>query len=130
MSYIRFKTKVGTIAKTLKIDKEMYYWMKQNGLVVNRTLNYALQSYERALQTDVIKPTEHTVVGRRIRRQNPDALIAISARLRRDLLEYLEMNSLTVNGSVNEALEWLFLDTDTYCVQHGKPAPWLAQLTK
>lgn len=130
MSYTRFQKKVGTIAKTLKIDKEMYDWMQQNGLVVNRTLNYALQAYERALQTDVIKPNEHTVVGRRIRRKNPDALIAISARLRRDLLDYLVINSLTVNGSVNEALEWLFLDTNTYSVQHCKPAPWLAQLTK
>lgn len=130
MSYIRFKTKVGTISKTLKIDKEMYYWMKQNGLVVNRTLNYALQSYERALQTDVIKPTEHTVVGRRNRRKNPDALIAISARLRRDLLEYLEMNNLTVNGSVNEAIEWLILDANVYSVEHGNPAPWLERLTK
>ena len=54
----------------------------------------------------------------------------VSARIRRDLLEYLTVNDMNVNGTINEALDSLWQDSAAYEVQHCKTAPWLAQLEK
>ncbi|MBQ3193075.1 MAG: hypothetical protein IJB59_05855 [Oscillospiraceae bacterium] len=104
--------------------------MAEENLVVNRTINYALQVYERALQTEQKKANWHTVNGNRESRWWGPKLEPVAARVRRDLLEYLAINNMNVNGTINEALDSLQKDSDTYEEQHCKPAPWLAQLEK
>ena len=130
MSYTRLGTKVGTVPKALKIRHILIEWMAGRNLVVNRTINYALQAYERALQTEQKKANWHTVSGNRESRWLGANLEPVSARVRRDLLEYLNINNMNVNGTINEALESLREDSDAYEVQHRKTAPWLAQLKK
>ena len=123
-------TKVGTVPKALKIRPILTEWMAANNLVVNRTINYALQVYERALQTEQKKASWHTVNGSRESRWMGTKLEPVSARIRRDLLEYLTVNDMNVNGTINEALDSLWQDSAAYEVQHCKTAPWLAQLEK
>lgn len=123
-------TKVGTVPKALKIRPILTEWMAANNLVVNRTINYALQVYERALQTEQKKASWHTVSGNRESRWLSTKLEPVSARVRRDLLEYLTVNNMNVNGTINEALKSLWEDSAAYEAQHLKPAPWLAQLEK
>lgn len=130
MSYTRLGTKVGTVPKALKIRPILTEWMAANNLVVNRTINYALQVYERALQTEQKKASWHTVNGSRESRWMGTKLEPVSARIRRDLLEYLTVNDMNVNGTINEALDSLWQDSAAYEVQHCKTAPWLAQLEK
>lgn len=130
MSYTRLGTKVGTVPKALKIRPILTEWMAANNLVVNRTINYALQVYERALQTEQKKASWHTVSGNRESRWLSTKLEPVSARVRRDLLEYLTVNNMNVNGTINEALKSLWEDSAAYEAQHLKPAPWLAQLEK
>ena len=123
-------TKVGTVPKALKIRPILIEWMAGNNLVVNRTINYALQVYERALQTEQKKASWHTANGSRESRWVYTKLEPVSARIRRDLLEYLTVNNMNVNGTINEALDSLWQDSAAYEVQHCKTAPWLAQLEK
>ena len=123
-------TKVGTVPKALKIRPILTEWMAANNLVVNRTINYALQVYERALQTEQKKANWHTVNGNRESRWLGNKLEPVSARVRRDLLDYLTVNNMNVNGTINEALDSLWQDSAAYEVQHCKTAPWLAQLKK
>lgn len=130
MSYTRLGTKVGTVPKALKIRPSLLEWMAGHNLVVNRTINYALQVYERALQTEQKKANWHTVSGSRESRWLSTKLEPVSARVRRDLLEYLTVNNMNVNGTINEALKSLWEDSAAYEAQHLKPAPWLAQLEK
>lgn len=130
MSYTRLGTKVGTVPKALKIRPSLLEWMAGYNLVVNRTINYALQVYERALQTEQKKASWHTVNGNRESRWLSTKLEPVSARVRRDLLDYLTVNNMNVNGTINEALNELWKDTAAYEVQYAKPAPWLAQLEK
>jgi hypothetical protein len=104
--------------------------MAGHNLVVNRTINYALQVYERALQTEQKKANWHTVNGNRESRWLNNKLEPVSARVRRDLLEYLTVNNMNVNGTINEAINSLWEDSAAYEVKHGKNAPWLAQLEK
>ena len=130
MSYTRLGTKVGTVPKALKIRHTLIEWMTEENLVVNRTINYALQVYERALQTEQKKASWHTVNGSRESRWMGTKLEPVSARIRRDLLEYLTVNDMNVNGTINEALDSLWQDSAAYEVQHCKTAPWLAQLEK
>lgn len=130
MSYTRLGTKVGTVPKALKIRPILIEWMAGHNLVVNRTINYALQVYERALQTEQKKASWHTANGSRESRWVYTKLEPVSARIRRDLLEYLTINNMNVNGTINEALDSLWQDSAAYEVQHCKPAPWLAQLEK
>ena len=59
-----------------------------------------------------------------------EKLKPVAARIRRDLLEYLTLNDMNVNGTINEALDQLQTDVTAYEIQHCKPAPWLAQLKK
>lgn len=130
MSYTRLGTKVGTVPKALKIRPILLEWMAGHNLVVNRTINYALQVYERALQTEQKKADWHTVNGNRESRWLSHKLKPVAARVRRDLLEYLVANDMNVNGTINEALNELWKDTAAYNEQYKKPAPWLAQLEK
>ena len=130
MSYTRLGTKVGTVPKALKIRPILIEWMAGHNLVVNRTINYALQVYERALQTEQKEASWNTVNGNRERRWEGCKLEPVSARVRRDLLEYLTANDMNVNGTINEAINSLWEDSAAYEVQHCKPAPWLAQLKK
>lgn len=130
MSYTRLGTKVGTVPKALKIRPILLEWMAGHNLVVNRTINYALQVYERALQTEQKKADWHTVNGNRESRWLSHKLKPVAARVRRDLLEYLTVNNMNVNGTINEALNELWKDTAAYNEQFKKPAPWLTQLEK
>lgn len=130
MSYSRLGAKVGTVPKACKIDPHTVEWMAKNNLVANRTINYALQAYERAVQTDKLKPTWRTQNGSRAMRWGHEKLKPVAARIRRDLLEYLTLNDMNVNGTINEALDQLQTDVTAYEIQHCKPAPWLAQLKK
>lgn len=130
MSYSRLGAKVGTVPKALKIKPRTVEWMAKNNLVANRTINYALQAYERCLQTDKIKPSWRTQIGSRSVRWGHDKLKPVAARIRRDLLEYLVINNMNVNGTINEALDLLQADVTAYETQNCKPAPWLAQLEK
>lgn len=130
MSYTRFGTKVGTVPRALKIRPILLEWMAGHNLVVNRTINYALQVYLRALQTEQKQASCHTVNGSRESRWLGHKLEPVATRLRRDLLEYLTINDMNVNGTINEALNELWKDTAAYIGQFKKPAPWLAQLKK
>ena len=130
MSYSRLGAKVGTVPKALKIEPHTVEWMAKNNLVANRTINYALQAYERAVQTEKIKPSWRTQIGSRAVRWGHDKLKPVAARIRRDLLDYLVINNMNVNGTINEALDSLWQDSAAYEVQHCKTAPWLAQLKK
>ena len=130
MSYSRLGAKVGTVPKACKIDPHTVEWMAKNNLVVNRTINYALQAYERAVQTERLKPTWRTRKCNRTMRWGYVKLKPVAARIRRDLLEHLTLNDMNVNGTINEALDQLQTDCTAYEIQHCKPAPWLAQLKK
>lgn len=130
MSYSRLGAKVGTVPKACKIDPYTVEWMAKNNLVANRTINYALQAYERAVQTEKLKPSWRTQNGNRAVRWTHNKLKPVAARIRRDLLDYLELNNMNVNGTINEALDQLQSDCRAYETQHCKPAPWLAQLKK
>lgn len=130
MSYSRLGAKVGTVPKALKIEPRTVEWMAKNNLVINRTINYALQAYERCVQTEKIKPSWRTQIGSRSARWGHDKLKPVAARIRRDLLDYLVINNMNVNGTINEALDLLQTDVTAYEIQNCKPAPWLAQLEK
>lgn len=130
MSYTRLGTKVGTVPKALKIRHTLIEWMTEENLVVNRTINYALQVYERALQTEQKKASWHTVNGNRESRWHNHKLKPVAARVRRDLLEYLTANDMNVNGTINEALYELSMDQSRYELQFCKEAPFMEQLRR
>lgn len=130
MSYTRLGTKVGTVPKALKIRPILLEWMAGHNLVVNRTINYALQVYLRALQTEQKQASWHTVNGNRESRWLSQKLEPVSARVRRDLLEYLTVNNMNVNGTINEALNELWKDESAYEVQFSKKAPFMEQLKR
>lgn len=130
MSYTRLGTKVGTVPKALKIRSTLIEWMAEENLVVNRTINYALQVYERALQTGQKEANWHTVNGNRELRWSTRKLKPVSARVRRDLLDYLTINNMNVNGTINEALYELSMDESRYELQFCKEAPFMEQLRR
>lgn len=130
MSYTRLGTKVGTVPKALKIRPILLEWMAGHNLVVNRTINYALQVYLRALQTEQKQASWHTVNGNRESRWLGQKLEPVAARVRRDLLEYLTVNNMNVNGTINEALNELWKDESAYEVQFSKKAPFMEQLKR
>lgn len=130
MSYTRLGAKVGTVPRALKIRANLIEWMAAENLVVNRTINYALQVYERALQTGQKKASWRTVNGNRESRWNGHKLVPVAARVRRDLLEYLTVNDMNVNGTINEALQELSLDESRYELQFCKDAPFIEQLRR
>lgn len=129
MAYTHLQTKTGTTPVQLKVSNLLLEWIDHNDLVLNRVVNYALQAELRAIQTGRHKSTPRMMQGTRAPRWSGIRHTAKSARIRRDLVDYIRLNYMNLNGTVNEAITNLQTLSDQWPNEHhGADAPWLAQL--
>lgn len=129
MAYTHLQTKTGTTPVQLKVSNLLLEWIDHNDLVLNRVVNYALQAELRAIQTGRHKSTPRMMQGTRAPRWSGIRHTAKSARIRRDLVDYIRLNYMNLNGTVNEAITNLQTLSDQWPNEHhGSEAPWLAHL--
>lgn len=104
MAYRHLGQETGTVPVKCKIYESNADYIEQHGLIFNAVVNEGLFWLIRDIQTDVYKPTWQMSQQSRASRWHGDPLVIKAARIRRDLIDYLKLNSYNVNGSINVAV--------------------------
>ena len=104
MAYRHLGQETGTVPVKCKINASNAAYIEQHGLIFNAVVNEGLYRLIRDIQTDVYKPTWQMSQQTRASRWHGDYLVIKAARIRRDLIEYLKLNSYNVNGTINVAV--------------------------